>query len=73
MSDADKTPLQKYNKLLSTGKLAADDGQALAIKELDELYYSLLSNKKNRGSSGPHPHHLKVFTCLVGWGAEKQC
>ena len=64
MSDADKTPLQKYNKLLSTGKLTADDGQALAIKELDELYYSLLSNTKKSWqfwSSSSPPQGIYLF------------
>ena len=45
MLDSHDTPQQKYNKLLSSGKLTADEGQFLAIKELDKLYSSLLSNK----------------------------
>ncbi|MEK9597480.1 MAG: cell division protein ZapE [Alphaproteobacteria bacterium] len=46
MSDTKDTPQQKYNKLLSSGKLTADEGQALAIKELDTLYFSLLRKTK---------------------------
>ena len=46
MSENIYTPLQKYKKLLSSGKLNRDEGQALVIKQLDALHSSLLENTK---------------------------
>ncbi|NCF46477.1 MAG: cell division protein ZapE, partial [Alphaproteobacteria bacterium] len=71
MSDANETPQQKYNKLLSSGKLTADEGQALAIKELDTLYSSLLRNTKKSWQFWVSPSALKGIYLFGGVGRGK--
>ena len=64
MSYEQNTLLYKYNHLLSTGKLNKDVGQAMAIKELDNLYLSLLSDIKKKWqfwSSSVAPKGVYLF------------
>ena len=64
MSYEQNTLLYKYNYLLSTGKLNKDVGQAMAIKELNNLYLSLLSDIKKKWqfwSSSVAPKGVYLF------------
>ena len=50
MSGVD-SPADRYAKLLSSGELVADDGQALAVAALDDLYQRFMTQAAESGGA----------------------
>ena len=64
MLNKQNTPLDRYESLLSSGKLNKDVGQASAVGELHDLYFSILKNVRKKWqfwTSSKTPKGLYLF------------
>jgi cell division protein ZapE len=64
VTGANDTPLKKYQRLISSGKLVPDEGQAFAMKALDALYSQIKKTAKKSWqfwSTGSPPDGLYLY------------